>query len=200
MARHVHLVRHGEARNPAEVVYDSLPGFPLSDEGRLQAHSVSRYLGSQPIVAVWSSPLQRALETAAPIAGRSGVPVLVDEELIEWSLLSRWAGAKWADLPSLYPGELEAYLDRPDHLAFAEETLQALARRMTGAIKRIEAGVDAGDVVVVGHQDPIQAARLALTGRSLSSLHADKPTHASVISLVPGASWGELSFWEPDQV
>lgn len=199
MARHVHLVRHGEAHNPAEVVYDSLPGFPLSDAGRLQARAASRYLGSLPVVAVWSSPLQRALETAASIARRCGVPVLVDEELTEWSLLSRWAGEKWVELPSTYPGELEAYLDAPERLKFADEPLDALARRMTRTIRRIEAGVDAGDVVVVGHQDPIQAARLALTGRSLSGLHTEKPTHASVISLVPGASWSELSFWEPDQ-
>lgn len=197
MARHVHLVRHGEAHNPAEVVYDSLPGFPLSRAGSVQARSVSRYLGSQPIVAVWSSPLQRALETATPIANRAGVPVLVDEELIEWSLLSRWAGTRWADLPTTHPGELEAYLDHPGVLDFADETLEMLAKRMTGAIKRIEGRSDAGDVVVVGHQDPIQAARLALTGRSLSGLHSNKPTHASVITLAPGPSWRELSFWEP---
>ena len=197
MARHVHLVRHGEAHNPEEVVYDSLPGFPLSETGNVQARAVSRYLGSQPIVAVWSSPLQRALETAAPIAARSGVPVLVDEELIEWSLLSRWAGTKWADLPSTYPGELEAYLEHPDRLEFANETLGMLTERMTAAIRRVEAQYDAGDVVVVGHQDPIQAARLALTGRSLSGLHSVKPTHASVITLAPGPSWRELTFWEP---
>jgi broad specificity phosphatase PhoE len=197
MARHVHLVRHGEAHNPTEVVYDSLPGFPLSPAGSVQARSVSRYLGSQPIVAVWSSPLQRALDTATPIANRAGVPVLVDEELIEWSLLSRWAGTRWVDLPTTHPGELEAYLDHPGVLDFADETLAMLAKRMTGAIKRIEGRSDAGDVVVVGHQDPIQAARLALTGRSLSGLHSDKPTHASVITLAPGSSWRELSFWEP---
>ena len=196
MARHVHLVRHGEAHNPDEVVYDSLPGFPLSVTGNGQARSVSRYLGSQPIVAVWSSPLQRALETAAPIAARSGVPVMVDGELIEWSLLSRWAGTRWADLPSTYPGELEAYLEHPDQVDFGDETLTQLADRMVGAIRRIEARFDAGDVVVVGHQDPIQAARLALTGRSLSGLHSDKPTHASVITLTP--SWREISFWEPE--
>lgn len=198
MARHVHLVRHGEAHNPTEVVYDSLPGFPLSPAGSVQARSVSRYLGSQPIVAVWSSPLQRALETATPIANRAGVPVLVDEELIEWSLLSRWAGTRWADLPTTHPGELEAYLDHPGVLDFADETLGMLAKRMTGAIKRIEGRSGAGDVVVVGHQDPIQAARLALTGRSLSGLHSDKPTHASVITLAPGPSWRELLFWEPE--
>lgn len=179
-------------------MYDSLPGFPLSETGRVQARSATRYLGSQPVVAVWSSPLQRALETATPIAARSGVPVMVDEELIEWSLLSRWAGAKWADLASTHPGELEAYLEHPDRVEFGDESLTMLANRVVGAIKRIEGRYDAGDVVVVGHQDPTQAARLALTGRSLSTLHSAKPTHASVITLAPGPSWRELTYWEPE--
>jgi broad specificity phosphatase PhoE len=200
MARHIHLVRHGEAHNPDEVVYDSLPGYPLSDIGTAQARSASRFLGSQPIVAVWSSPLQRALETAAPIAKRCGLAVLVDEALIEWSLLSRWAGTPWADLPTVRPGELEAYLAHPSELDFSEESLEALAMRMVGAIRRIDTRNDAGDVVIVGHQDPIQAARLALTGRDLSTLHTDKPTHASVITLTPGTPWREVAMWEPEAV
>ena len=89
------------------------------------------------------------------------------------------------------------WLERPDRLEFENETLGMLAERMTAAIRRVEARYDAGDVVVVGHQDPIQAARLALTGRSLSGLHSVKPTHASVITLAPGPSWRELTFWEP---
>ena len=200
MARHVHLVRLGEAHNPAEVVYDSLPGFPLTATGSAQARAVSRYLGSQPIVAVWSSPLQRALETATPIATRNGLPVTVEQELIEWSLLSRWAGTRWSDLPTTHPGELQAYLEHPDGLDFADETLEKLATRMVTAIKRIDVATDAGDVVIVGHQDPIQAARLALTGRALANLHTDKPTHGSAITLTPGTPWRELSAWEPESV
>lgn len=200
MARHIHLVRHGEAHNPDELVYDSLPGFPLSDAGVVQARSASRFLGSQPIVAVWSSPLQRALETAMPIARRCGLAVQVDDALIEWTLLSRWAGTPWVDVPAVHPGELEAYLQHPTELDFSEESLEALAARMVDAVRVIDARHDAGDIVIVGHQDPIQACRLALTGRDLSTLHADKPTHASVITLIPGTPWREVAMWEPEPV
>ena len=72
MAARVHLVRHGEVHNPDHLVYASLPGFTLSERGEAQARAVARYLGRQPIVGVWSSPLERALRTAEPLAQRVG--------------------------------------------------------------------------------------------------------------------------------
>ena len=111
MARHVHLVRHGEVDNPQHVVYAALPGFELSELGRLQAKEAARYLSRQPIVAVWSSPLERSLSTAAVIASRSGLPVSVDADLTEWKIADGWAGIVWEDLPIRRPGELEAYLE-----------------------------------------------------------------------------------------
>lgn len=197
MARYVHLVRHGEVHNPEDVVYDSLPGFGLSTRGRLQAKSVARFLGSQPVIAVWSSPLQRALETAAPIAERCGLPVSVEPDLTEWKLLSRWAGHQWSDLEVEFPGELTAYLAHPSSIPNASESLVELAHRMTSAITSIASRHGVGDVVIVSHQDPIQAARLALTGRMLDGLHNDKPDHASAITLQPGVTWNETSKWEP---
>ena len=198
MARFVHLVRHGEVDNPDNVVYDSLPGFGLSRRGSLQAKAVARFLGSQPVIAVWSSPLQRALETAAPIAERCGIPVSVEPDFTEWSMLSRWAGHRWDELEVEYPGELTAYLSNPETVPNAEETLADLAHRMTAAIASITRRYEVGDIVIVSHQDPIQAARLTLTGRLLSGLHTDKPEHGSAITLQPGVTWHETSKWEPD--
>lgn len=198
MARHVHLVRHGEVHNPDHVVYAALPGFALSGLGRAQAKEAARYLGARPIVAVWSSPLQRALETAEGVASRCGLPISVDPDLVEWALLGRWAGVAWDDVPSTHPGELEAYLDDPSRLPFADETLRSLAARVSGAIRRIDAAHRDGDVVVVGHQDPVQAARLALTGRDVAALHTDKPGHASVVTLTPGNPWREEDMWTPE--
>jgi len=199
MARHLHLVRHGEVDNPRHVVYAALPGFELSDLGRRQAREAARYLSSQPIVAVWSSPLERALSTAAVIAARSDLPVLVDEELTEWRIADDWAGIVWEDLPTERPGELEAYLERPWDLPFGGESLADLAQRMRDVLLRLHERHTEGDVVVVSHQDPVQAARLAVTGRSLEFQHADKPAHCSVISLQPGSQWRESTNWAPDQ-
>ncbi len=199
MARHLHLVRHGEVDNPEHVVYAALPGFQLSDLGRRQAKDAARYLSSQSIVAVWSSPLERALATAAVIAARAQLPVLVDPELTEWRIADDWAGIVWEDLPSRRPGELESYLEHPWDLPFGPESLAALADRMRSVLTRLDARYPDGDVVVVSHQDPVQAARLAVTGRALQSQHQDKPEHCTVITLEPGRPWREVTSWAPEQ-
>ena len=199
MARHLHLVRHGEVDNPRHVVYATLPGFELSELGRVQAREAARYLSGQPIVAVWSSPLERALATAAVIAARADLPVSVDDDLIEWRIADDWAGIVWEQLPTARPGELEAYLEHPWDLPFARESLTELAARMRTVLQRLHERHGEGDVVVVSHQDPVQAARLAITGRSLETQHEDKPQHCSVITLRTGSQWHELTSWAPDQ-
>ncbi len=191
----VHLVRHGEVRNPDGLVYGDLPGFGLSEEGRAQAHRAAARLAAYPLTAIWSSPLQRALQTAEAIAASHHLPVKVDPDLIEWRL-NTWTGIPWSDLADRRPGELETYLQNPIGLDFAAESLEALAARVAGVIVRI-ARDDGGDLAVVAHQDPLQAARLHLLGQSLINLHIDKPGHTSVISLEPGNPWKEVAHWKP---
>jgi len=197
MSSVVHLIRHGETENPAHLVYASLPGFGLTPGGFAQAGMAARHLANRPVAAVWSSPLQRALETAGEIARSFGLPVIADEELREWSLLDRWAGHRWEELSDHFPGEVETYLSTPTALPFSPESLIDLARRMAGALARFSEREPAGDIVVVSHQDPIQAARLFVTGRDLAGLHVDKPGHGSVISLRPGKPWEEIWVMNP---
>ncbi len=199
MAAYVHLVRHAEVANPDGVVYGSLPGFGLSERGVEQARRVARYLGPRPVVAVWSSPLERALRTAEEIAARSGAPVHVDFALTETGLADRWAGHRWDALEKDFPGELESYLSDPMDISFSPESLDQVAGRVCTVIRRLEESHPHGDVVVVSHQDPIQAARLRLTGRRLTSFHEDKPPTAGVITLRPGAAWTEETSWAPDE-
>lgn len=76
------LVRHAE---PVKIVDADGPADPpLSERGLKQADAMAAYLGIEPIGAVWSSPMQRARETAAPLAAALGVEVVVDTELAEW--------------------------------------------------------------------------------------------------------------------
>lgn len=180
-------------------MYADLPGFHLSGLGKLQAKETARYLSSRPVVAIWSSPLERAIETAQAIAARHQLSVRVDERLTEWAQASRWAGLCWDDLPDVVPGELEAYLSHPWDLAFASETLAESAERVAEVAAELNERHPDGDVVIVGHQDPTQAARLHLTGADPRGQHNGKPGHAAVISLRAGTPWRELTVWEPGE-
>ena len=197
MAELVHLVRHGEVHNPRHLVYASLPGFRLSRRGVRQTRQAGGYLGGRPLTAVWSSPLERALQTAENLATPHRLEVKVIPDLVEWKLMDRWAGHRWEEIPELFPGEMEAYLQHPTELAFTPETLAELAERIATAVRRAEATVTDGEVAVVGHQDPIQAGRLLLTGRSQEKLFQDRPEHCSVITLRPGDPWREIGVWSP---
>src|SRR5260370_16047326 len=79
----VHLLRHGQVDNPRRVLYGKMPGFHLSAEGLLMAKVVARHLAARDITAVFSSPLERARETAEPVAEQFGLPVVIDDRLIE---------------------------------------------------------------------------------------------------------------------
>ncbi|MBN2112700.1 MAG: histidine phosphatase family protein, partial [Acidimicrobiia bacterium] len=120
-----------------------------------------------------------------------------DPRLTEWRLGMRWNGVIWEDLPVAFPGELEAYLERPADLPFAPESIADAARRILDLVEELGCRHPGATAVLVSHQDPVQAARIALTGGTLDSLHHDKPGHAAVLTFVPGSRWQEVSRWEP---
>ena len=193
----VFLVRHGEVQNPRHVVYADLPRFVLSPNGRRQARLTADRLPSGATIV--TSPLDRAVETAEIIARDGDDTIIVDEALTEWGLSRRWAGHVWDDLDTDFPGELAAYLAHPVYLPFSPESLADVAERVSDTIVRHRSQTS-GPLIFVSHQDPIQAARLLLTGRPLADLHADKPQHAGVVELDPQQSspWVECAMWVPD--
>ncbi len=196
----IHLIRHGEVDNPDRVIYAALPGFGLSARGRTQAGATAARLEGRPIMGLVASPLQRAVETADIVAARLDLEPSRDARLREWDLADRWAGTPWAELEQRFPGELRSYLDHPDDLPFSTESLEEAARRVAGAITDLAARHPGAEAAIVSHQDPIQAARLALTGRPLSALQEHKPGHGSILTLTRrGDGWAEIGYWEPDQ-
>src|ERR1017187_7506612 len=79
----VHLLRHGEVYNPQGILYGRIPGFQLSEDGRLMAKAAADFLAGRDVVVLKSSPLDRGLEPAAPLSALFGLDVMVDERLIE---------------------------------------------------------------------------------------------------------------------
>ncbi|KZS73231.1 hypothetical protein A4G29_16680 [Mycobacterium kansasii] len=161
----VHVVRHGEVHNPSGVLYGRLPGFQLSDAGRAQALAVADFLASCDVVAVIASPLQRAQETAAPIAARHELPVDTDHDLIESANFfeGRRVGlgdGAWRDLRVWWQ------LRNPFTPSWGEPYTQ-VAQRMSTAVDKARARAAGHEVVCVSHQLPVWTLRLHVTGRRL---------------------------------
>jgi broad specificity phosphatase PhoE len=193
----IYLVRHGEAANPNHVVYGDLPGFHLSPTGVKQVHLTAVLLAGIELDLVLSSPLTRAVETATAIARRHELQPVIDGRLTESGQFPHWTGHRWSSIPSAFPNELEAYLDNA-HTAGGNEQLEDVAARYMSAVRDAVSGHCS--IAVVGHQDPVQAARLSLTGRPLSELRLDPPSHGEVMSLVASTDgpWIEESRWCPE--
>ncbi len=161
----VHVVRHGEVHNPGGVLYGRLPGFRLSETGRAQAAAVADALADRDVAAVIASPLQRAQETAAPIADRHGLVIDTDPDLIESANFfeGRRVGpgdGAWRD-PRFW-----WHLRNPFTPSWGEPYTE-VAARMTSAVEKARARGAGREVVCVSHQLPVWTLRLHLTGRRL---------------------------------
>jgi broad specificity phosphatase PhoE len=157
----VHLVRHGEVENPGRTLYGRLPGFHLSEHGRQQAAAVARVLSARPVVAVWSGPLERALETAELIAEPHGLVVKVDERLSEGGTLLE--GRRRAPL-SLLGSPRSAWLFRNPFRPSWGEPFREIRARMTAAFWDLVGECLGADGVIVSHQGPIWVLKNALAG------------------------------------
>lgn len=161
----VHLLRHGEVHNPDGILYGRLPGFRLSETGRAQARTVAATLARHDITHIVASPLQRAQETAAPIAEQHGLVVQTDEDLIEAD----------NDFEGLKVSVGDGALRRPRHWvklrdpftpSWGEPYLQ-IAHRMLAAANKARALAEGHEVVLVSHQLPVWTLRRFLHGQRL---------------------------------
>jgi broad specificity phosphatase PhoE len=162
----VHLVRHGQVENPRRVLYGRLPGYHLSRRGRAQAELLARHFAGTPLVAVLASPLERAQQTAAPIAAAHGLEVRTELRLIETSNIFEGAA-----------GNVAWYILRHPRLWWKLRNLRtpSWGERNVDMVERVHAVVDATrdefaghHVVLVSHQAPIWVARLAFERRRLA--------------------------------
>jgi broad specificity phosphatase PhoE len=161
----VHLLRHGEVDNPRGVLYGRLPGFRLSEDGILMAKAAARALAGRDVTALYSSPLERARETAEPLAETFDLPVTIDERLIEGA--NRFEGMTF--------GVGDGSLRRPRHWWHLRNPLrpswgepyEQIVARMLAAMTIARTAARGHEVVCVSHQLPIWVTRRAAEGRRL---------------------------------
>jgi broad specificity phosphatase PhoE len=164
----VHLLRHGEVFNPDGVLYGRLPGFRLSDLGVAQAKLAAEFLAERSIGYLVASPMERAQQTAAPLAELTGLDVATDDRLIEAANAlegRRVAGGKglFTDLGNW------RYFVNPFRPSWGEPYADIAARMLPAVRTAREALLAAGgtEAICVSHQLPIVIARRAARGQRL---------------------------------
>jgi broad specificity phosphatase PhoE len=161
----VHLVRHGEVANPDHILYGRLPGFHLSESGRLMAKAAADFLAGRDVTVLRSSPLERALESAEPIAAEFGLPVVVDGRLIEAA--NHFEGLRFGvGDGALRQPRYWSYLRNPFRPSWGEPYAE-VAARMLAAVLDAAAAARGHEAVCVSHQLPIWVIRCSVTGRRL---------------------------------
>ena len=161
----VNLVRHGEVYNPTGVLYGRLPGFRLSDAGESMAKTVAAALAGRDVRVIVSSPLERAVQTAEPIAAQFGLEVQIDERLIESS--NHFEGLTFGvgDGALRRPANWRK-LYNPFRPSWGEP-YSLIAARVLAACADARAQAVGGEAVLVSHQLPIWVTRRAVEGRRL---------------------------------
>jgi broad specificity phosphatase PhoE len=153
----VHVMRHGEVHNPDGVLYGRAPGYHLSELGREMADRVAEHLADRDITYVVASPLERAQETATPIAKARGLDVATDERLIEAANVFAGKTFGVGDGALRKPANWK-YLTNPFRPSWGEPYVEQVVRMM-GALGAARDAARGHEAVCVSHQLPIWIVR-----------------------------------------
>jgi broad specificity phosphatase PhoE len=194
----VHLLRHGEVDNPGRILYGRLPGFGLSDLGMAQAKLAAEFLAARKIGYLVCSPLERARQTAAPLADATGLDVAIDDRLIEAA--NRLEGRQVAGGKGLFTDVSNwKYFVNPLRPSWGEPYAEIAVRVLAAARAAAATTPDDAEAVCVSHQLPIVIARRSAEGRRL--FHDPRKRQCSLASVTSFTFDGDdvvgISYAEP---
>ena len=193
----VHLLRHGEVHNPDGILYGRRDGFHLSELGQKMAQRVADTVSDRDITHLRSSPLERAQETARPMATALGLDIVSDPRVIESA--NKFEGERFgAGAKTLRNPKHWRHLWNPFTPSWGEPYTEVAARMMAAVYDARDAALG-HEAVVVSHQLPIWTARLAAEGRRF--VHDPRSRQCTLCSLTSLHFRGErlvkVSYSEP---
>jgi broad specificity phosphatase PhoE len=175
----VHLMRHGEVHNPTGVLYGRMPGYFLSDLGKQMAQRVADSIGDRDITHLRVSPLERAQQTARPLAERLGLEIVTDERVIEST--NKFEGKSFGvGDGALRKPSSWILLWNPFKPSWGEPYKDIVARMMAAVHDARDAALG-HEAVIVSHQLPIWMTRLHAEKRSF--LHDPRRRQCTLCSL-----------------
>ena len=179
MSSTVHVARHGEVENPQKILYGRQPGWRLSTRGQQMAQVLGEWSKSIDLGALHVSPLQRAQETAAPIARAHGIEITTDERLIEAGNIFEGKSFEPGSGILKHPTAWR-HLYNPWKPSWGEPYDEQI-NRMFAAIFAAHKAANGKDAIVVSHQLPIWITRSAIEGRSM--LHDPRKRECTLASV-----------------
>ena len=179
MSSTVHVARHGEVENPQKILYGRQPGWRLSTRGQQMAQVLGEWSKSIDLGAMHVSPLQRAQETAAPIARAHGIEITTDERLIEAGNIFEGKSFEPGSGILKHPTAWR-HLFNPWKPSWGEPYDEQI-NRMFAAIFAAHKAANGKDAIVVSHQLPIWITRSAIEGRSM--LHDPRKRECTLASV-----------------
>lgn len=177
----IHLVRHAEVENPDNIWYGRLEGWTLSERGLRQVAALAEHFKGTPPDAVYSSPLERAIQTSTAIAAPHGLQVQTCEDILE--SVAHLQGLPGDRRLFKNPANLRYFLNpmRPSW----GEPYTSIRARMERAVARMRNDHPGGQVIAVSHQTPVLVARLMFEKNPRPPWRAKVPCdRASVTTLV----------------
>lgn len=159
------LIRHGHTPTAGRILTGWTRGVHLSEHGRAQAEALVRRLEGVPLQAIYSSPLERCRETAAPLARARGLPVRTRRDLLEVNY-GEWSGRSIRQLARTRAWR--ALQRTPSAVRFpGGETLPEVQARAVDAVRDIAEAHPGGVVAIVTHADVVRLALAGLLGLPL---------------------------------
>ena len=197
MSSTVHVLRHGEVENPKKILYGRQPGWYLSSRGQEMAATLGEWSKSIDLGALHVSPLQRAQETAAPIAAVHKIAITTDERLIEAANIFEGKSFELGSGVLKHPSSWR-HLYNPWKPSWGEPYVEQI-NRMLAAIFAAKDAANGKDAICVSHQLPIWILRSAIENRRLfhdprkreCTLASVTSVHFDSDGLISGISYSE---------
>ena len=161
----VHLLRHGEVANPDGLLYGRLPGFRLSAAGVEMAKVASHFFAGRDVTGLYTSPLDRARQTAEPLSALTGLTAVLEPRVIESENVFEGTRVGVGDGVLRDPRNWR-YLWNPFRPSWGEP-YATVATRVLAAVDEARIEHLGHEVIIVTHQLPVVLARRRAEGRAL---------------------------------
>ncbi len=181
------LVRHAAHDRVGSILCGRMAGVSLGSVGKVQAERLAQRFANENVTCICTSPLERAMETAQPIASRLGQPLQVCDAINEINF-GRWSGTSFEALdrdPHWSSWNSSRSTNRPPE---GETMLDAQVRIVT-AMEQLRSLYKERSVILVSHSDVIKAALLYHLGMPIDAHGRLEVEPASISTLVVG-DWG----------